>query len=122
MFTNTGNGQSFFVGSRLIVAEDMEQAMRKFNAMDLPFHHFNRVERVPFYNIHHAINYRSWRKGYANDFLSVWKDPLNPPSPSLVACKVPCNGYMPFFNRSDAKSHSKYPYGGCFPEFENIID
>lgn len=61
------------------------------------------------YNIHHAINFRSWRKGLANDFLIAWKYTLNLPSAKMMCCQHPANTYGIYYPKVYGKKHSFYP-------------
>ena len=68
------------------------------------------------YNIHHAINYRSYRKGFVNfqslNFLfksiqfggGITNDPNN-----LSICKVPNHKYGIYYPNVLGKTHSAYP-------------
>ena len=44
MYTRTNNGQEFVVGQRSITAKDVDDALKIFNRLDLPFHTFSTVE------------------------------------------------------------------------------
>lgn len=65
------------------------------------------------YDIHHAINFRSWRKGLANDFLTTFKFEQKKheivPVGTLRISHVPMNGFRPY-SEHYGKRHSKYPH------------
>lgn len=44
MYVSTKQGQTFIIGVREILAENLDNARKKFNRLDLPMHTFNRVE------------------------------------------------------------------------------
>jgi len=58
------------------------------------------------YNLHKAINARSWRKGLANDFLTCYKAkyPIFLPQTSM-----PANTYGIYYPNIYGKKHSQYP-------------
>ena len=66
------------------------------------------------YNIHHAINYRSWRKGMINNLNFKWKAihfRLTGITEHhiLQAMLYPRNGYGIYYPNIVGKNHSNYP-------------
>lgn len=61
------------------------------------------------YNVHHAINFRSWRLGLANDVVYPWKNRLNLPDTKMECCQRPRGTYGIYYPNVWGKKHSQYP-------------
>lgn len=46
LFMRTRQGQEYNIGSKIIDAPDYDTALKTFNKMDLPFHHFAQVDEI----------------------------------------------------------------------------
>ena len=46
MFTRISQGQEFTIGSKTIDAPNYDNALKEFNKLDLPFHHFALVKKI----------------------------------------------------------------------------
>ena len=66
------------------------------------------------YNIHHAINFRSYRLGLANDHLYAFKAIQNGvytvSMEKLIICQHPSNKYGIYYPHVFGKTHSTYPF------------
>jgi len=57
-------------------------------------------------NIHKSINFRSWRKGLANDFLTTFKNKYPTVLPQM---DYPSPTYGFYYPKVIGKKHSQYP-------------
>jgi hypothetical protein len=57
-------------------------------------------------DIHKSINFRSWRKGLANDFLTTFKNKYHTVNPQS---DYPAPTYGIYYPKVYGKKHSQYP-------------